>query len=148
MVFQSLRSLKIRCNLHAQLLQSGIGGIKGSPLFQRINTLIANVPRRVKIRLAHSERDHIVHLRNNIEKLPDPGRLQRCCLVCNQICSHGVTISRISSSFLSIMVPWSLYFFRMKCVVVPRTVSSVESLLVTKPDTSFKVFPSRMTIRS
>ena len=50
--------------------------------------------------------------------------------------------------FLFIMVPWSLYFFRIKWVVVPITVSRVDSLLVTKLDTSRRVLPSRVTIRS
>ena len=46
------------------------------------------------------------------------------------------------------MMPWSLYFFRIKCVAVLITVSSVESLFDTKPETSRRVLPSRMTMKS
>ena len=57
-------------------------------------------------------------------------------------------ISLWSSCFLLMIVPWSLYFFRMKCVAVLMTVSNVESLLDTNRETSLRDFPSRVTRRS
>ena len=53
-----------------------------------------------------------------------------------------------SSSFLAMIVPWSLYFLRMKCVAVLITVSSVESLLETKLETALSDLPSSVTRRS
>ena len=38
-----------------------------------------------------------------------------------------------------------MYFLRIKCVAVLSTESRVESLSDTKLDTSFRVFPSRLT---
>ena len=46
--------------------------------FQAINTLVADMPRRIKIRLADTKGDCVLHLMYHIEELTDPGRLDRC----------------------------------------------------------------------
>ena len=46
---------EILCDRHTQFLQTGIGRIKGPSLFQCINTLITNMPRRIKIRLTDTK---------------------------------------------------------------------------------------------
>jgi hypothetical protein len=41
--------------------------------FQRVNRGFANVPGRVKVRLADAERDHVLHLRDDFKKVADAG---------------------------------------------------------------------------
>jgi hypothetical protein len=40
------------------------------------------MPRRIKIRLAHAKRDRILHLADDIKKLPDAGGLYFYNFVC------------------------------------------------------------------
>ena len=63
-------------DLLAQFLQSGIGGVECLAPLQCIDTLVSDRPGRVKVRFADAQRDNIVHLRNDIKKLADPGRFQ------------------------------------------------------------------------
>ena len=60
-------------DLLTQILQTGIGGIKGSSFFQGIDTLVPDVPGSIKIRFSHTQRDGILHLAYNIKKFTDPG---------------------------------------------------------------------------
>ena len=56
-----------------QFHQAGIGRIEGMSLLQRIDTLLANMPGGIKIRLAHTQGDGIRHILDHIEELPDSG---------------------------------------------------------------------------
>ncbi len=62
---------------------------------------------------------YIVHLAGNIKELPDTGRFNVLDFIRKWI-SHGVTSILSSLFFFAKIVPWSLYFFRMKCVAVLR----------------------------
>ncbi len=74
------------------------------PLFQRINTLVADMPRGTKVRFADTKRNRILHLAHDVEELTDAGGLQSDNLVCNRI-SHGVINSLSSSYFFVSTVP-------------------------------------------
>ena len=74
-------SVHIIVNLLTQFLQTCIGGIKRSSLFQRIDAFLADVPRRIKIRLAHAEGDRIFHLAYNVKELTDSRPRNRFNLV-------------------------------------------------------------------
>ena len=76
-IFQLKAALQIMRDLLTQLLQTGIGRIKGPPLFQCVNTFIADMPRGIKVRLTNAKRNDIIHFTYNIKKLPDAGRLNR-----------------------------------------------------------------------
>ena len=83
---------QIMRNFLPQLLQTGIGGVKGTSLFQRINALVADVPRSIEVRLADTQRNRILHFADNIEKFPNSGRFNRNDCIRKGI-SHGVIIS-------------------------------------------------------
>ena len=51
-----------------------VGGVEGTPLFQGVDTLLADMPGRLKVRLAHAQGNGVLHLADNIKKLADPGR--------------------------------------------------------------------------
>ena len=93
-------------DLIAQRLQTGIGRVESTSLFQRIDAFLADVPRRLKVRLADAQRNdlRIIHLSHEIEIFPDAGRLD----IDNrfrQWISHGV-ISCLSLLFsLTMTVP-------------------------------------------
>ena len=70
-ILQILTSLHIVGDLLPQLLQSGVGCIECAPFLQRVDSLIPDVPGRVKVRLAHPQRNRIRHLTYNIKKFPD-----------------------------------------------------------------------------
>ena len=61
-------------DLILQILKACVGGIEGTPLFQRIDSFLSDMPWRVKIRLAYTQGNSAFHFIYNIEKLPDPGR--------------------------------------------------------------------------
>ena len=46
---------QIMRNFLPQLLQTGIGSVKGTSLFQRINALVADVPGSIEVRLADTQ---------------------------------------------------------------------------------------------
>ena len=66
-------SLQIIADLRTQLHQTGIGGIKGASFFQGINTLIPDMPGRIKVRFAHAKGNGIRHFRHKVKKLTNPG---------------------------------------------------------------------------
>src|SRR5450830_560567 len=45
----------------------------GFAFFQRVDRRFADVPRRVEIRLADAERDDVLHLGDDLEKVADAG---------------------------------------------------------------------------
>ena len=67
----ALFSLDRVADLLTQILQTCIGGVKGSSLFQGIDALIPDVPGSVEVRFSHTERDCILHLTYNIKKFAD-----------------------------------------------------------------------------
>ena len=67
----TLFSLDRVADLLTQILQTCIGGVKGSSLFQGIDALIPDVPGSVEVRFSHTERDCILHLTYNIKKFAD-----------------------------------------------------------------------------
>ena len=81
-VLKSLGPLHIMTDLRAQLHQTCVGGVMGLSFFQRIDTLVTDMPGRVKVRLAHTQGDGILHLADDIKELPDPGGLDIDYLVC------------------------------------------------------------------
>src|SRR5699024_8635692 len=105
------------------------------------------MPRCVKVRFSHTERDGVRHLLHQIKKLPDARRFDLDHFIRKRV-SHNVTFILLLSPFSIRIIPWSLYFFRTKCVAVPDTASSVESFVDTNIETSFNVFPSRKTTKS
>ena len=58
-------------DLLTQILQTCIGGIKGSSLFQGIDALVPDVPGSIEVRFSHTERDSILHLTYNVKKFAD-----------------------------------------------------------------------------
>ena len=80
-VIHVLGPFQVSGNLHSQLLESGVGGIESASLFQRVNTLVADVPGRVKIRLADSQRNRVFHFRYNVKESADAGGLQADCFI-------------------------------------------------------------------
>ena len=54
-VAQAVLAAHERGNLIAQLGKTPVGGVEGLSFFQRLNAGAANLPRRFKIRLAHTE---------------------------------------------------------------------------------------------
>ena len=87
-----------------QLHESGVGSIECSALFQRENALLPDVPRRIKVRLSHTERNGIRHLLYQVEELPDTGRLNLYNFIGKWI-SHGVTFILLLSSFSISIIP-------------------------------------------
>jgi hypothetical protein len=55
----------------AQFDQAEVGGVMRLAFFQRVNARLADVPGRVEIRLADAERDHVLHLRDDLKKVAD-----------------------------------------------------------------------------
>ena len=69
-------------DLLTQILQTGIGGIKGSSFFQGIDTLVPDVPGSIKIRISHTQRDGILHLAYNVKKFADTRWLDIHYFIC------------------------------------------------------------------
>ena len=40
-------------------------------LLNGVNSRFANMPRRIKVRLANAERNRVLHFRNDVEKVAD-----------------------------------------------------------------------------
>jgi hypothetical protein len=55
----------------AQFDEAKVRGVVRLAFFQRVNRRFANMPGRVKIRLADAERDHVLHLRDDFKKVAD-----------------------------------------------------------------------------
>ena len=47
--------------------------VEGTPLFQGVDTLLADMPGCLKIRLAHAQGDGVLHLAYNIKEFTDTG---------------------------------------------------------------------------
>ena len=93
--------------LLAQLRQPGVRGVEGAPLLQRVDALLADVPRRVEVRLADAERYDVGNLVRYVEEAANAGGLDLLYLVADKI-SHGITITRWSFFCSTRVVPWSL----------------------------------------
>ena len=72
-----MHTLYLTADFLTKLQESGIRGIKGSALFQRMNALFPNMPRGIKVRLTDTKGDCILHFRNQIKKLSYSARLNR-----------------------------------------------------------------------
>src|SRR5699024_12570053 len=65
-------------------------------------------------------------LLHQIKKLPDARRFDLDHFIRKRV-SHNVTFILLLSPFSIRIIPWSLYFFRTKCVAVPDTASDRKS---------------------
>ena len=97
LIIKVILSAQITAYLLLQFLKTGIGRIIGPAMFQGINAFLADVPWRVKIRLAYTQGYSIRHLAHDIKKLTDTGRFQLSANLGNGI-FHG-RIFILSSSF-------------------------------------------------
>lgn len=61
----------ILCNRASKTGQTEIGGVSGAPLFKGIDRCLPDMPWSRKVRLADSQRDHIVHALNDLKKVTD-----------------------------------------------------------------------------
>ena len=77
-IFQLKTALQIMRDLLTQLLQTGIGRIKGPPLLQGIDPFIPDVPGRVKIRFTYAQGYGVLHLAYDVKKFTDPRRGDGC----------------------------------------------------------------------
>ena len=64
-------SLQISADLISQLLESCVGCVKCPSLFKREDSFLTDPPRRVKVRLSHTQGDRILHLIRHVEKPAD-----------------------------------------------------------------------------
>ena len=106
-IVHAVLPLHIGGNLLPQLPETRIGGIEGASLLQGMNALLPDMPGSIKVRLAHAQRDGILHFRHNIEELPDAAGLYIYNGIVQGI-SHGDTFILSSFRGCSITVPWSL----------------------------------------
>jgi enoyl-CoA hydratase len=77
----------------AKLGQPEIRGVVGPALLEAVDGGLANMPRRGKIRLANSQRDHIVHALDDLEKIANT-RARNVANVVSDLNSHGETARR------------------------------------------------------
>ena len=75
-IFNMAFAFQISTDFFLQFLQSGIGCIKCTAFFQRIDTFLTDMPRCIKIRFTHTKRNDIrvIHFYDKIKKLTDAGR--------------------------------------------------------------------------
>jgi hypothetical protein len=57
----------------AQLDQAEVRGVVGLALLEGVDRGLADVPGRVEVGLADAERDHVLHLRDDLEEVADAG---------------------------------------------------------------------------
>ena len=81
-IVHSVLPVHIMADLLAQLFQPCIGGVKGSSLFQRIDSLVPDMPGRIKIRLAHAQGNCVLHLADNVKKFPYSGWFNSHNFIC------------------------------------------------------------------
>ena len=62
---------KVIAGLLPQLRQARIARVPGAPFFQAADARVAHRPGRFKIRLAHAQRDAVLHLGRNVKKFAD-----------------------------------------------------------------------------
>ena len=74
-ISDALRALDVVRDLGAELQESRVRGVERPAALQRIDALVAHVPRRVEVRLADAERDRVGHLADDVEEFPDAGGL-------------------------------------------------------------------------
>ena len=70
-VMQIETALEIIADFLTQLDKTCVRGIMSSSSLKRVYALLADMPGRVKIRLAHAERYRVLHFRDNVKELPD-----------------------------------------------------------------------------
>jgi galactose-1-phosphate uridylyltransferase len=71
MVADGIIFLGIFADGAAQFDRAEVRGVVRLALFERVNAGLADVPRRVKIRLADAERNHVLHLGDDFKKVAD-----------------------------------------------------------------------------
>ena len=79
--------LRLICNAEApfvvfrdflqQVGKAAVGRVPCSALLQTADALVADMPRRLEIRLADTQRDHVLHLIRDIKELADSRRVYR-----------------------------------------------------------------------
>ena len=106
-------AFQVIADFNLQFLQTCIGGVEGSSLFQGIDTLIPDVPGGIEVGFTNTEGNSIIHFAYDVKEFPDARRFDIDYFIGQRI-SHGVIFSLVSSFFFARMVPWSLYFFRIK----------------------------------
>ena len=143
-------AFEIVADLCTQRDQARVCGVKGVPLLQALDPCTADLPRGFKIRLPNAKGDHIIHLRRDVEKSADTrwfeggGRSAQQLIIIH----HWEVTSRSSRGASAISRPRSLYFFRIKWVLVDCTASNGASRCATNRAISLNVLPLIVSARS
>ena len=139
-------------NLPAQLHQTGVGGVLGEALLQRVDARVPYVPGRDEVGLAHAQGNGVagIHVFKQVEELADArgGDALYAGRKRGFIVDH--TNNTLSSCSGSLVYRWcfSLYFFSMKWVAVPVTPSMTASRACTNSATARRLWPVMVTARS